>query len=251
MMFGLIQWLLGQPASALEQTHAALALARELSHPYSLAIALCWAGMVHQLRRDARATREFGASLIALSIEHGFQQWLAAGKIFDGWGLAEEGHSAAATQIGAGIAEYRAAGTELLVPYLFSVLAAAHMKSGDAQAGLSATGQGLEVAAVTGEQIWNAELTRLQGELMLECTPSDGLQAEAAFRQAIEIARRQAAGSWELRALTSLARLLERQGGRDAARDLLTNAYGQMTEGFDTPDLRDANLLLEQLARPH
>src|SRR5262249_34637198 len=105
------------------------------------------------------------------------------------------------------------------------------------------TVQGLEVAAETGQQAWTAELTRLQGESTLKCTPSDASKAEAAFRQATEIARRQAAGSLELRALTSLARLLAEKG----ARDMLGNAYDRMTEGFDTADLRDAKLLLEEL----
>jgi len=248
MMSGLILWLLGYPTSAVEQTRASLALARELSHPYSLAMAYSFAGIAHQLRRDVNTTREIGSSIIAMSNEYGFRQWLAAGKIIDGWGLAEQGRGAAATaQIGAAIAEYRATGTELLVPYFLSALAAAHLKSGDAEAALSATVQGLEVAAETGQQAWTAELTRLQGESTLKCTPSDASKAEAVFRQATEIARRQAAGSLELRALTSLARLLATQGARGAARDMLSTAYDRMTEGFDTADLRDAKLLLEEL----
>jgi len=247
-MSGLILWLLGFPTNAVEQTRASLALARELSHPYSLATAYAFGGMVHQLRRDVNTTREIGSSIIAMSNEYGFRQWLAAGKIIDGWGLAEQGRGAAATaQIGAAIAEYRATGTELLVPYFLSALAAAHLKSGDAEAALSATVQGLEVAAETGQQAWTAELTRLQGESTLKCTPSDASKAEAVFRQATEIARRQAAGSLELRALTSLARLLATQGARGAARDMLSTAYDRMTEGFDTADLRDAKLLLEEL----
>src|SRR5262249_23653024 len=120
-------------------------------------------------------------------------------------------------------------------------------KNGDAEAALSATMQGLEVAAETGEQAWTAELTRLQAETTLKCTPSDASKAEAVFRQATEIARRQAAGSLDLRALTSLARLLATPGARGAARVMLSTAYDRMTEGFDTADLRDAKLLLEEL----
>jgi len=246
-MAGLVLWLLGYPTSAVEQSHAAVNLARGLSHPYSLAHAFCWAGMLHCLRRDVEATREFADSTVALSTEHGFRQWLAVGKILDGWGLAQQGcGEAAIAQIRAGIAEYRALGAELLVPYLFSLLAAAHVRNGDTEESLSAALQGLEVAAVTGEQVWSAELWRLQGESMLGGTPSDESQAEAAFRQALEIARRQAAGLWELRALTSLARLRKRQGARDEARGMLADAYRRITEGFDTPDLRDAKLLLNK-----
>jgi predicted ATPase len=247
-MSGLMLWLLGRPTSAVEHSDAAIALAQELSHPYSVVFALLFAGMVRQLRRDVDATREVAESVVALSTEHGFKQWLAAGRVLDGWGQAEHGRGeAATTQIRDGIAEYRATGTELFAPYLFSVLAAAHMKHGDAQEGLSAAVQGLELVAVTGQQICSADLLRLKGDFLLTCNPASESQAAEAFRQAIDIARRQTAGSWELRAVTSLARLLERQGARDAARGVLADAYGKITEGADTPDLREAKILLSQL----
>jgi predicted ATPase len=89
---------------------------------------------------------------------------------------------------------------------------------------------------------------RLKGELLLARSPSDPTQAEVSFREALEVARRQSAKSFELRAATSLARLWQRQGKRDEARDLLAPVYAWFTEGFDTKDLRDAKALLEELA---
>ena len=92
-----------------------------------------------------------------------------------------------------------------------------------------------------------AETYRLQGELLLARATGQDTEAEACFRQALDIARRQQAKSWELRAAMSLARLWQRQGKRDAARQVLTEVYGWFTEGFDTADLQEAKALLDQL----
>jgi len=100
-----------------------------------------------------------------------------------------------------------------------------------------------------GERWWEAELYRLQGELMLRQTIPDAAQAEASFQHALTVACRQQAKSWELRAAMSLARLWQRQGKRAAAHELLAPIYGWFTEGFDTADLQEARELLEELAR--
>ena len=94
----------------------------------------------------------------------------------------------------------------------------------------------------------HAELYRLKGELLLLQSASAHAQAESCFREAIEIAQRQQAKSWELRATMSLARLLAKQGRRDEARAMLAEIYNWFTEGFDTPDLKDAKALLEELS---
>ena len=101
-------------------------------------------------------------------------------------------------------------------------------------------------AAKIGEQLGSPWLHRVKGELLAQ-NPSDGAKAEPCFRTAIEIARRQSARSPELRATTSLARLLNEQGRRDEARTMLAEIYGWFTEGFDTPDLKDAKALLDEL----
>jgi len=91
------------------------------------------------------------------------------------------------------------------------------------------------------------EAHRLQGDLLLRHRAPDAAQAEACFQQALTVARRQQAKSWELRAATSLARLWQQQGKRQEAHDLLASVYGWFTEGFDTADLQDARVLLETL----
>ena len=94
---------------------------------------------------------------------------------------------------------------------------------------------------------WEAELSRLQGELLLQLPSPDVPQAEACFQQALDVARRQQAKSLELRAALSLSRLWQQQGQRQAARELLAPIYGWFTEGFDTPDLQEAKALLAAL----
>jgi len=249
MHSGLALWILGHPMAALESGHAGLALARELAHPYSVANALPLLGAVCQLRGEAEATRELAESLLALSSEHGFAQWLATGRILDASVQAEHGRGEAAiARLRQNIGEYRALGNELYVTYFLSLLAAAHLTHGEADEGLGAIGEALRTADVTASRLWDAELYRLKGELLLARDPVDESAAEAAFRQAIDIARRQNARSWELRAVTSLGRLLGRQGKREEARRTLAEVYGWFTEGFDTADLRNAKTLLDKLS---
>ena len=99
----------------------------------------------------------------------------------------------------------------------------------------------------TGERHWAADLFRLRGELLLLDTPPAMDGAEASLRQAIEVAHRQSAKWWELRATTSLARLLRDTDRPDAGRVILAEIYNRFTEGFDTPDLKDAKALLDEL----
>jgi predicted ATPase len=107
--------------------------------------------------------------------------------------------------------------------------------------------EGFASIAKTGEQIGSPYLHHVKGELLLAQTPSDVPGAERCFRAAIEIARRQSARSPELRATTSLARLVNEQGRRDEARTMLAEIYRWFTEGFDTADLKDAKALLDKL----
>ena len=100
----------------------------------------------------------------------------------------------------------------------------------------------------SGARLHEAELYRLKGEATLICDPSATAEAEACFHEAIEIARRQSAKSWELRATVSLARLLRDTGRRSEARAMLAQIYNWFTEGFDTADLKDAKALLDELS---
>jgi predicted ATPase len=114
--------------------------------------------------------------------------------------------------------------------------------------GLEALAEALATVAQSAVRWWEAELYRLKGELLLQDPGGHPGEADACFRRALDIARRQEAKSSELRAAMSLSRLWQHEGKRDESRELLATIYGWFTEGFDTTDLQEAKALLEALA---
>ena len=106
----------------------------------------------------------------------------------------------------------------------------------------------MTIIEATKEQWWEAEVSRIMGEVALKSPEPDAAKAQAYFERALAVARRQQAKSWELRAAMSMARLWRDQGKRDEARELLAPVYGWFTEGFDTLDLKEAKALLDALA---
>jgi predicted ATPase len=127
-------------------------------------------------------------------------------------------------------------------------LAAAYGTVSQEQDGLRAVADALEAVYNTGEHVWEAELHRLKGQLLLQQSSDNATEAESCFHQAITIAQNQSAKSWELRVATSLARLWQSQDKRKEACDLLAPVYDWFTEGFDTADLIDAKTLLDKLS---
>jgi predicted ATPase len=136
------------------------------------------------------------------------------------------------------------------MPHWLALLAEACLETGRIGEGLSAIREALAEVEETAARCYEAELNRLEGELLLASNEPDESGAEASFRKAIGVARAQTAKSWELRAATSLARLLVRQGKREEAHALLAPIYGWFTEGFDTADLKEAKTLLDKLTEP-
>jgi predicted ATPase len=242
-------WLLGYPDQALTRNNAAITLAQELSHPHSMAAALCYASFVHFYRREGQATQERAEAGMAFSTEHGFAQYLALGMIMRGWALAVQGQGEEGiAQLHQGLATVKAAGSELDRPRFLLMLAEAYGSVGQLEAGLSAVTEALATVHKTGERWWEAELHRLQGDLLLALSVEQHIEAETCLHQALDIARRQQAKSLELRAAMSLTRLWQGQGKHAEARQLLAPIYNWFTEGFDTADLREAKELLEALA---
>jgi len=119
---------------------------------------------------------------------------------------------------------------------------------GHHELGLKVLTEALKLMDTTGERVWEPELYRLKGALLLQQSLDNQAEAESSLHHAIDIARNQQAKSFELRAATSLARLWQQQGKREEARQLLGDVYGWFTEGFDTADLKDAKALLDELA---
>jgi predicted ATPase len=244
-------WHLGYPDQALTMSRTALARARALLHPFSLALALNYAAILHQFRREEGATHERVEAAMALCSEYGFAYYLSWGPILQGWVLVEQGQGEAGiAQMRRGLIDFRATGGEVRLPYYLALLAKACGNAGQAAAGLTLVADALAQAELRGEGWWKAELYRLKGELLqnaacrvrgAEWTP------EECFCQALEIARHQQAKSLELRAAVSLSQLWQQQGKAERARQLLADIYGSFTEGFDTVDLQEARALLEHL----
>jgi predicted ATPase len=209
-----------------------------------------FAGYVRQTRREARATHETAESVIVLSTDRGFTQFLAGATILRGWAMAEQGRNEEKiAQIQEGLAVLRATGAELNRPYFLCLLAEVCMETGRLDNALSALTEALAAADHHEERHHEAEIHRLKGELLLRHDNSNAAEAQSCFLRAIEIARNQSAKSWELRATISLSQLLDKQGRRDEARAMLADIYGWFTEGFDTADLKDAKALLDDLGR--
>jgi predicted ATPase len=239
--------LLGQPGQALAQSRSALAWARELSQPYTLAYALHVSCIFHQLRGEEAILQERADELVAIATEHGFPHFVGTGACFGAWVMLEMGGSIEETisRMRWGLATKRATGAEIKVPYYFGLLAEAHRRANRIVDGLSLLNEALELVERTDERWYEAELYRLMGETLIGSDRSD---AERWLCRALETAHTQGAKHWELRAATSMARLRRDQGRGTDGRDLLAPIYGWFTEGFDTPVLQDAKALLDELA---
>jgi predicted ATPase len=241
-------WSLGYPEQALRRSREALTLAQELVHPFSLAYAMCFAGMLCQLCRDVQAVQERATAAMALCTEQGFALYLARGTILQGWAVAEQGQGATGlAQMRQGLVAYQATGAAVFRPYYLASLAEAYGTLGQAGEGLTLLSEALAAVHKTAERFCEAELYRLKGELLLVRSAENSEKAETCFQQALTVARRQQAKSWELRAAASLSRLWQHQGKCQEAYDLLAPVYGWFTEGFDTTDLQEARALLAAL----
>jgi predicted ATPase len=239
-------WPLGYPDRALRSVEEGLRLATEQRSPYDVALALSTAMMVHQRRREPQLTRECAEALIAITTEQGLSGLAPAAAVYMGWALVEQNQpEEGIRQILLGIEAYSEGG--YMLDYHLPILAEGYRKIGQIEAGLGTLHEAVTLLDKTGTRYYEAELHRLKGELLLMRSAINVAQAENSFRHAIEVARRQSAKSWELRATTSLARLRASEGRRDEARKMLAQIYNWFTEGFDTADLKEAKAQLEEL----
>jgi predicted ATPase len=242
------RWFLGYPDQAVETAHSATNLARELSHPFSQVLAFIFSAFLHHYRRDPGSTRECAEAAIALCAEQGVApHYAAVGSILRGWSVAAEGQQEGLAEIHRGVADWRDSGAKLRLSYLLGVMAEAYGRTEQPDKGLNALAEALALVEASGERKWEPELYRLKGELLLSGSADDQGEAEDCFNRAVEVARHLSAKSLELRAATSLARQWRDQGKPEEAHGLLAPIYGWFTEGFDTADLKEAKVLLDEL----
>jgi predicted ATPase len=249
-------WMRGYPAQARVYLDKALSLAQHLAHPYTLARTLHYDTILGHLRRDATTVRAQADAAITMATAQRFPLVWASGPIMRGWAIAIQEHSPEGlVQIRQGLAMYRSIGAALHRPHFLSMLAEAAGFLGQPEEGLATLEEALTLVEQTGERYYEAELHRQRGELLRLCAPQshpaqgnrEQHDVETCFQQALEVAHRQQAKSWELRAAMSLSRLWQQQGKQAEAQALLAPIYGWFTEGFDTADLQEAKALLEEL----
>ena len=240
---------LGHPDRALAVSEAAVALAKRVEHPLSLAHALFVAGIVHLQRGEVDRTRKRAEEVVGLAEELGFPFYLGIGRVLLGWARVESGEvEAGIVELQQAIVELARIGSGVGAPQILFLLAGCLRKGGRYDEARGVLGLGVARAEQQGQHFYDAELHRLRAELLLDTDGDAVEEAEALFGLSLEIARRQEAKTFELRATTSLARLWQRQGRRDAARALLAPLYAWFTEGFDTRDLIAAKALLAEIA---
>jgi tetratricopeptide (TPR) repeat protein len=237
--------VLGYPSAALSKADELLTVVRRSSDPSSIANALFPYLMERLTLRDTRMVAERADEMLSIAIEYGMEFYLNLAIFFRGWAMA------AARGGDDGISDMRRSISDPMVGgfYLVMLVALAETcgKNGRAEEGLDLVAAALATAEETGSRTVEAELHRLKGELLMIKDPGSVVEAERCLRTAIDVARRQSAKLFELRATVSLARSMANQGRRDEARAMLTDIYDWFTEGFDTGDLKDAKVLLEEL----
>jgi predicted ATPase len=247
----LVFWLSGFPDQAARTLERALGALEGLNHANSRGYVLVWgAATLAQLRRDVPAVQKHVEEVVSLSEEHGLGLWLAYGKVFRGWLLAQQGRQEEGrgrAELVKALAECQATRTRVHRPYHLSLLAEALHGSGRSEEALAAADEALAVVRETEERWWEADLHRLRGELLLSLSMQNAASAEAEYDAAVTTARQQGARMLELRAATRLARLWRDRGGHAEAHDLLAPVYGWFTEGLDTPHLREAKAVLSTL----
>jgi predicted ATPase len=243
MTGGHTEWLLGYPDKALTSMTESLALSEQIAHPFSRELALENAGIMHLYRGEPELALSTLAIAEALRAEQRVSGVITPLILKGAAQIAQGALADAIVSIREGLGTLGALGWR---PYALCLLAQGLMQQGNHAEALAALSEGLERIEATGERVWEVELHRVSGLVLLAQNQLD--EGQAMLDQAIRVARQQQAKSLELRATTSLARLWGEQGRRAAARDLLAPVYGWFTEGFDTPDLKEAKALLAELA---
>ena len=239
---------LGYPDRAWAKSREMLEVAQRSSAPYALAQASSHLAAQHLIRGDSVAAQKYAEEAMALVEEMGFVGFSAIPTTCYGAALIAQGrYEEGVAGMRRGLSACRATGGTPRAGDL-CFLAYGLGRIGRAQEGLQVLEEGIASVAKTGEQINRPDLHHVKGRLLLAQNPSDVAEAERCFRTAIEIARGQSARMAELRATTSLARLLAKQGRRDEARAMLAEIYNWFTEGFDTADLKEAKALLDELS---
>jgi predicted ATPase len=243
-------WMLGYPEQARQWCQEALTLSQRFTNPRIQAMVQWWALILYAACGAWPILYEAAGHHVTFSTEHGLPWMANLGTTMLGWWRVVQAHDRAGiTQLRQGVRASQGAGIGVYQPYWLALLAEADAQVGQPEDGLTALEESFAVMHATEEYLHHAELHRIKGTLLLACSEDRHAEAEACYHQALDVARRQQAKSWELRAATSLARLWKSKNKRQEAYHLLVPVYNWFTEGFDTADLQEAKALLQELAQ--
>ena len=236
-------WLLGKPDEALETNQLARNNAARQENPFAVAYGEALTAWLQQYRGDAELVKQHAEQCIAIARTHDYRQWLALGVMFRAWALVVLGqHEEGIALLERGLESFRRTGAELNLPHFLSLLADAHLRTGNPAAGIDVIDQAIAVAEKNDDRCWEPELHRLRGELLLQLDQRDA--AETAFRSALSVAAAQKSRSFEVQAALSLARLLTSDGTRGEWKAVLANAVAHFPASVRTPELDEARALL-------
>ena len=242
-------WMLGYPDAAIADANQALKDARDIGQAATLMFALVSTSFTQILCGNYAMANERSDEGVILANEKGSPAW-------KGWGLMNRGQVLALTSkaseavqtMSAGISAWRLTGGTIYMPGYLANLALAYAELGTFDDAWRCIDEATNAVETTKETWCEAEVNRIAGEIALMSPERDVAKAETYFERALAVARKQQAKSWELRAAMSMARLWRDQGKPQQARELLAPVYGWFTEGFDTRDLKEAKVLLGELA---
>jgi class 3 adenylate cyclase/tetratricopeptide (TPR) repeat protein len=242
-----VAWLLGRPDTACERIHTAIVKATQIGSPFELAYAQHVAAILQLFLKEFAKAKSAAAQSIALSDEHGFRQYAAGSRVFLGLAEVALGHSSEGMpNVYSGLEGLNESGAGIMMSLYLCWVAIAESFEGRVPQAIDRIENALQANPL--ELTWRPEVIRMRGELRRLVGQTE--EAEADFRWAIALAQKIAAKAWELRAATSLARLLGEAGRRDEGRVILSGIYDWFTEGFDTVDLKEAKVLLGELSSP-
>lgn len=240
-------WILGEVDQVEALAQEAIGMARELQHPFTLAFTLATVSWVYSILRDVEQTVSLTEEAIALSIKYSFEVPLAWATFFQGWAMAEMGKEEGFERLMNGLSAMQAAKVSLNNTHTLALLAEVYLHKKRIDEGLAVLGEAQEIVRSQGERCWQAELLRLRGELLLEQSGESVSAAEHCLSEALEIARSQHAGMLELRAATSMAKLLRRLNRPDDAKLVLESVRLRFDDRITNPELVEAQAILEQL----
>lgn len=248
----LFLWMLGYPDRAQSRVAEAFTLAQKMDHSYTKAYVRFHTGLLNMWLGNPEIALEHARAVLGLAEEHGFQIWNAVGACLLGAALTHLGDAEKGLiLVEQGLAAYRERGMKtppVFWPMLLHLSAGAYYAAAKPELGVARLNQALEAASGGSEKTLKSEFLNLMGELLLAISPENAAQAESLFRQAVDNAREVHAPMLELRAALHLGRLWQTQNRREEAREVLSEAYAKMSEGFTTHDMKDAQALLARLS---